>query len=51
MTVFLQHNGHWSCYKGSKATEKAKSYAHYLLSMGIPSKLYKKGWLLIAEFK
>ena len=51
MTVFLKYNNQWSCYKGSRAIDKAKSYASYLLSIGIPSTLYKKGWILIAEFK
>ena len=51
MTVFVKHNNQWSCFKGSRATDKAKSYALRLLSMGIPSEIYLKGWTLIAVYK
>lgn len=50
MTVFLYHENQWSCFKGDKAIDKAKSYAYRLLSMGIPSTLYAKGWILIAKY-
>lgn len=50
MTVFLKYQNQWSCYKGNKAIDKAKSHAYKLLSMGIPSTLYKKGWILIAKY-
>lgn len=50
MTVFVKYNNQWSCFKGSKAIDKAKSYSHRLLSMGIPSEIYLKGWTLIAKY-
>lgn len=51
MTVFLKHSNQWSCFKGDKAIDKAKARAHRLLSMGIPSVIYKKGWILIARYE
>lgn len=50
MTVFLQTRNKWCCFKGSNAIEKGKSKAHYLLSLGIPSILWHKGWILIAKY-
>lgn len=50
MIVFVKHSNKWSCFKGDKAIDKAKSYAHRLLSMGISSELYMKGWTLIAKY-
>lgn len=51
MTVFLKHNNQWSCFKGSKAIEKAQQYAYKLLSMGIHSELYHKGcWTPVYKY-